>query len=142
MITVTQYKLRIEFTDVDGVFYAVEYNVFSVGNEESRFILNVNEYRHVEGEDPWSDALVGVHNGKTFATWDNNYNESDPVTENAAVMLGGAYWYGLYTDPPTAGPTATCRACLNSSPDGVFGWFRYVGEPLMLRESKMLLDCR
>ena len=136
-----QYKLHIELNDVDGISYAVEYNEFSVGNEESRFILSVHGYRHAWGADPGSDALIAVHNGRMFATWDRN-SDPDHTADNAAALLGGAYWYGAYTDPPTQGPTATCRACLNSSPDGVFGWFRYVGDPLMLSQSKMFLDCR
>ena len=137
------YKLRIELTTTEGAFYAAEYSTFSVGDEASRFLLSIGGYRLADGAGI-GDVMIQAHNGKKFETWDNK-NDPDVGYKNAASPLGGAFWYGEYTTPPDVvvpNVSPACRACLNSSPGGVFGWFQIVGEPLMLTHSKMLLDCR
>ena len=134
------YKLRIELTTTEEAFYATEYSTFSVGDEANRFILSIGGYRLAEGEGI-GDVMIQAHNGRKFETWANT-NDPDVGYKNAASPLGGAFWYGEYTVPPGQGVNPACRACLNSSPGGVFGWFQIVGDPLLLTHSKMLLDCR
>ncbi|KAJ8307936.1 hypothetical protein KUTeg_014513 [Tegillarca granosa] len=80
------YKLRFDMEDFKGVHKYVSYSAFSVGSENSGYVLNVEGYKGTAG-----DSLK-YHNGRKFTTKDKD-NDSRK-SGNCAVIMKGACWHG------------------------------------------------
>ncbi|XP_061186907.1 ryncolin-1-like [Saccostrea echinata] len=93
------YTLRIDLKDFSGNTryatwrYVPTYRKFSVGNEESGFILNVSLYRGDAGNSMF------IHNGMKFVTKDRD-NE-----KKCAKQTKGGWWY---------------KACLTANLNGLY----------------------
>ena len=61
------------------------YDSFSVGDEESNYVLSVAHYDGNAG-----DSLIKKHNGRSFDTRDK---DNDASSLNCAVEFTGAWWY-------------------------------------------------
>lgn len=79
------YKLRVDLTSMaDETAYA-EYQVFLIGDEESKYRLFVYGYRGNAG-----DSLIPRQNGMKFSTKDQ---DNDIYGGNCAELYQGAWWY-------------------------------------------------
>ncbi|XP_062575732.1 ficolin-1-like, partial [Saccostrea cucullata] len=78
------HELRVELQDFDGAEAYAQYNIFYVGNEESKYVLTLSEYFGSAG-----DSLK-YHNGMKFTTKDRDNDENGG---NCAVYCHGAWWY-------------------------------------------------
>ncbi|XP_066023290.1 uncharacterized protein [Pocillopora verrucosa] len=92
-------KLRVDLEDMSGNTAYAEYSVFTVGNDATKYQLNVNNYSGNA-----SDSLA-YHNGYPFMT-------KDVSSSNCAVTFKGAWWY---------------RGCYESSLNGVYHHGKYTG---------------
>lgn len=71
--------------DMDNTSYYATYSHFSVGDEQSKYLLKISGYNGTAG-----DALSDVHNGMMFSTYDS---DNDLASENCAEQYKGAWWY-------------------------------------------------
>lgn len=80
------YELRVELTSMDNETAYAEYQVFSVGDAESKYKLLVDGYSGNAG-----DALA-FSNGMKFTT---NDQDNDLESRNCAMLYVGAWWYNV-----------------------------------------------
>ena len=78
------YQLRVDMTHANGTSAYAGYNVFEVGDTDSKYQLTVSGYHGNAG-----DALNG-HNGYMFTTKDK---DNDVYGTNCATKFEGAWWY-------------------------------------------------
>ena len=78
------FELRIDMI-YNGNFAFAHYDSFSVGDEESNYILQVGHYDGTAGE-----SFIAKHNGMPFSTHDR---DNDQYGQNCAVLYVGAWWY-------------------------------------------------
>lgn len=81
--------LRIELYDFENNFAWAEYNIFKVGDEESKYSLIVDGYTG-NASDSFSS-----HNGSAFSTFDNT-NDQAPVCCPCSLSYGGGWWFDRY----------------------------------------------
>ncbi|XP_076808012.1 ficolin-1-like [Clavelina lepadiformis] len=79
------YELRVDIQDFDYNWAFAKYSSFSVGSEDTNYILSVSGYSGNAG-----DALA-EHNNKAFTTKDEDHDTNNAV--NCAVRYHGAWWY-------------------------------------------------
>ncbi|XP_071139112.1 fibrinogen-like protein 1 [Mytilus edulis] len=125
-----KYKLYIELEDFDGIKKYAEYNLFSVGDAASNYILRVSGYN---GSSTADDSF-SYHNGMEFSTFDND-NDRWKGT-NCAILRDGAWWYNI---------------CIKSNLNGlylggktdIFGdgivWTSWHGKKYSLKSTKMMI---
>ena len=77
------FELRIDMI-YNGNFAFAHYDSFSVGNENSNYVLHVAHYDGTAGDS------LNRHNGMKFTTHDR---DNDVWTKNCAVRFGGPWWY-------------------------------------------------
>ena len=77
--------LRVDLADFDGAKRFAQYQDFTVGNEKSKYVMNIGKYLGNAG-----DSLTATHSGQKFSTSDNDNDEHDI---NCAVANTGAWWY-------------------------------------------------
>ncbi|XP_060591631.1 ryncolin-4-like [Ruditapes philippinarum] len=93
-----QYKLRVDLIDQEGLEGYAEYSSFSIGNEATKYVLNIAGHNGTA-----SDSLVEKHDGMMFSTFDQ---DNDKVTGNCAKRFEGGWWY---------------RGCQTSNLNGPYG---------------------
>ena len=82
-------SLRVDLEDWKGVKVYAKYGKFSIGDEQSKYLLDVSSYSGTAG-----DSLA-VHNNMAFSTKDIDNDRGG--TTNCAVYWTGAWWYnGCY----------------------------------------------
>ncbi|XP_077968179.1 fibrinogen-like protein 1 [Styela clava] len=89
-------ELRVDMTDWDGVKTYATYKDFKIGNEDSKYQLQIGEYKGTAG-----DALVD-QNGMKFSTHDS---DNDLSSINCAQVTNGGFWF---------------NDCFDSNPNGVW----------------------
>lgn len=116
------YQLHVDLTNLNDEHRFAEYQVFSVGDAESKYRLFVDGYSGNAG-----DSLT-PHNGMKFSTKDR---DNDNHNGNCAVEYLGAWWYS---------------ACHSSNLNGEYGntkfgqgvnWKLYMGYTNPLKETEM-----
>jgi hypothetical protein len=80
-----QYKLRVDLIDQNGSEGYAEYSSFSIGNESTKYVLNIAGHSGTA-----TDSLVGRHNGMMFSTIDQ---DNDIYPRNCAGRFKGGWWY-------------------------------------------------
>ncbi|VDI06868.1 Hypothetical predicted protein [Mytilus galloprovincialis] len=85
LTTSGRYELRIDLSDWKGNKWFAIYKTFSLGNENTRYELNIGEYS--------GNAKDGLarHNGMKFSTKDQD-NDKSSKTDCAELAKGG-WWY-------------------------------------------------
>lgn len=82
------YGLHIDIWDWEGNRTYAEYNVFTIGDENSRYSLHVSGYSGTAGDS------LSYHDGMKFSTEDHDNDVSD---RNCAADNKGGWWYsGCY----------------------------------------------
>ncbi|VDH98683.1 Hypothetical predicted protein [Mytilus galloprovincialis] len=126
-----KYKLYIELEDFDGIKKYAEYNLFSVGDTASNYILNVSGYN---GSSTADDSF-SYHNGMEFSTFDNDNDRWKGTS--CAILRDGAWWYNI---------------CIMSNLNGlylggktdIFGdgivWTSWHGKKYSLKSTKMMIN--
>ncbi|XP_062602149.1 ficolin-1-A-like [Saccostrea cucullata] len=76
------YKLGIDLKDFSGNSRYATYNIFSIGDERSGYILNLVDYNGNAG-----DSLMTRHKGSKFATKDRDN------AHGCAKQYKGGWWY-------------------------------------------------
>ena len=116
------YELRVDMKKSENDTAYAAYNVFTVGDVDSRYKLNVEGYHGDAGDSLWP------HNGYRFSTKDR---DNDAYRGNCASLYNGAWWY---------------KSCHNSNLNGVYGrttygkginWDSYSGLRQSLIETEM-----
>ncbi|GFN91878.1 fibrinogen-related protein 3.1 [Plakobranchus ocellatus] len=77
------YELRIELKYQNKSAFA-HYNTFSLGSEQTNYILKLGEYDGTAGDD------LSYHRGKQFSTFDR---DNDDAQGSCAVAYTGGWWY-------------------------------------------------
>ena len=77
-------ELRVELGDWDGHRAYAKYGTFSVGDEQSLYVLSVGSYSGTAGDS------LNHHNDMKFSTKDNDH---DLRARNCAEQHTGAWWY-------------------------------------------------
>ena len=77
-------SLRVELEDWNGVRVYAKYGGFNIGDEQTRYRLEVSSYSGTAGGDS-----LGYHNSMAFSTKDRDH---DNGSGNCAVGFG-AWWY-------------------------------------------------
>ena len=72
------YKLRLEVQAVNGEWFSVEYDTFSISSESTSYTLSVSGY---SGDIP---DVMNYHNGMVFTTFD--------LGDCASWYSGGWWW--------------------------------------------------
>ena len=75
-------SLRVEIRDFNGNSFYTQYPIFSIGDDSTKYRLNVSGYSGTAG-----DSLK-KNNGSPFNTRDNNNDN-----KNCTVAWKGAWWY-------------------------------------------------
>ncbi|XP_052085238.1 fibrinogen-like protein 1 [Mytilus californianus] len=124
------YKLYIELEDFDGNKKYAEYDLFSVGDAASNYILSVSGY---SGNSTADDSFSKYHNGMEFSTFDK---DNDQWEGNCAKLGDGGWWYkrclrsnlnGLYLGGKT-----------NNNNNGII-WWSWHGRYYSLKSTKMII---
>ena len=84
LLTFNNSILRVDLRDSNSTAYA-QYSTFTVGNESSKYILNVTGYSGTAG-----DSLV-YHNSMKFTTRDRENDNHGGI--QCANFRRGAWWY-------------------------------------------------
>ena len=79
-------QLRVDFADWEGNTAFAKYDQFSVGDEDSGYILSVSGYQSASTA---GDSLTS-HNGQRFSTPDR---DNDEWGSNCAVHFHGPWWH-------------------------------------------------
>ena len=79
-----QWRLRIDFTFINGTKSYVSYNSFSVGPANSQYQLNISGFTGITSEDPFSSHPL---NHMKFTTKDQDNDKKDGY--NCAIVGGG-----------------------------------------------------
>ncbi|XP_045177353.1 tenascin-N-like [Mercenaria mercenaria] len=79
------YKLRVDLVDQNGDKGYAEYSSFSIGDESSKYTLNISGHSGTA-----NDSLITRHNGMKFSTFDQ---DNDNYETKCAVEFGGGWWY-------------------------------------------------
>ncbi|XP_078313563.1 ryncolin-1-like isoform X1 [Crassostrea virginica] len=120
-------RLRVELQRFSGEKGYAEYSTFAVGNESSKYRLNVSGYKG-----KISDSLV-YHSGMKFSTPDqDNDNYSGG---SCSQITHGAWWYGYCHHSNLNGKymgTATNDAASNS-------WFYWKNNRESLKTTRMMI---
>ena len=90
LTNINQYRLRFELLLENGTWLSAEYNNFTIGDEETKYKIQVDGYSGETGDFFNASAINQVHNGMPFSTWDN---DNDRTTANCAFLWGGGWWY-------------------------------------------------
>jgi len=79
-------SLRVELEDWNGVRVYAKYGRFNIGDEQTKYRLEVSSYSGTAGGDS-----LAYHNNMAFTTKDRDHDRQS--TENCAVRWTGAWWY-------------------------------------------------
>lgn len=77
--------LRIDMEDFQGNKKFAEYNLFTLGDEKSKYQMDVSGFRGTAGDS------LSYHSGRPFSTWDSDNDNYEAV--NCALNYKGAWWY-------------------------------------------------
>ncbi|KAL5012187.1 hypothetical protein ScPMuIL_010738 [Solemya velum] len=120
------YELRVNLSDFEGNSAYAHYNVFSVGDASSKYLLAVSGYSGNAGDS------LGYLNTRPFSTHDRDH---DGLSGNCAVQRKGAWWYRGCSDSNLNGKYHHQRE-RTSGMDGVF-WYRWKGFRYSLKSTTM-----
>ncbi|XP_052067460.1 ryncolin-2-like [Mytilus californianus] len=82
------YHLRVDLEDWDGQRRYAVYQIFMVGDENTKYKLSIGSYRGTAG-----DSLY-YHNDMKFSTTDSDNDFlTDPNMQSCAQQYNGGWWY-------------------------------------------------
>ncbi|XP_053383822.1 fibrinogen-like protein A [Mercenaria mercenaria] len=90
------YKLRVDLVDQNGGEGYAEYSSFSIGDESSKYTLNISGHSGTA-----NDSLITRHNGRKFSTFDQ---DNDIHKHNCADRFAGGWWYSNCQSSNLNGP--------------------------------------
>ncbi|XP_060591580.1 fibrinogen-like protein A [Ruditapes philippinarum] len=79
------YKLRVDLIDQNGSEGYAEYSSFSIGNESTKYVLNIAGQSGTA-----DDSLIVGHNGMMFSTIDR---DNDTYFRSCVYLFKGGWWY-------------------------------------------------
>ncbi|CAG2199010.1 TN [Mytilus edulis] len=91
-----RYSLRVELGDLEGNCSYADFNIFKVGDPNSKYTLEATDCTG-----PAGNSLIS-HNSQKFSTFDNDNDIDD---RNCAVNVRGGWWY---------------KSCFQSNLNGVY----------------------
>ncbi|KAL5011800.1 hypothetical protein ScPMuIL_010351 [Solemya velum] len=121
------YELMVNLTEFDGHSAYAHYNVFGVGDADSKYLLTVSGFSGDAG-----DSLED-NNNRPFSTHDRDH---DPWGGNCAVRHKGAWWYGNCGSSNLNGEYHHHGEHITTDPDGVC-WYHWRGYYNSLRSTTM-----
>ncbi|XP_028898581.1 ficolin-1-like [Zeugodacus cucurbitae] len=97
------HELWIELRDFEGSTKYAKYDSFAIADERQKYALSIlGEYSGTAG-----DAMLKVHGGAKFSTYDQDNDEHIDNDVNCAEAYKGGWWYGKYE-------------CLHSNLNGLY----------------------
>ncbi|KAL5011697.1 hypothetical protein ScPMuIL_010248, partial [Solemya velum] len=78
------YELMVNMSDFEGHSAYAHYNIFDVGDADSKYLLTVSGFSGTAG-----DGMIHQNNMK-FSTYDRDHDTYD---SNCAAVFRGAWWY-------------------------------------------------
>ena len=127
-------QLRVELVDWEGNSTFAKYDQFSVGDEDSAYILSVLGYQM---DSTAGDSLTS-HNGQRFSTPDRDNDEatSDHFGGHCAVYFHGPWWHRYCYQSLLTGKYYTNGDTRSSPPHGII-WNSWKGYYYSLRVAEM-----
>ncbi|KAL5006312.1 hypothetical protein ScPMuIL_015118 [Solemya velum] len=122
------YELMVNLTDFDGLSAYAHYNVFGVGDADSKYLLTVSGFSGDAG-----DGLE-YNNKHPFSTQDRDHDVYSDI--NCAVREKGAWWYVSCSFSNLNGVYHHHGEHITSALDGVF-WRHWRGYDYSLRSTTM-----
>lgn len=119
------YQLRVDLQDWDDIKKYALYNVFSVGDETTKYKLNVGGYSGNAG-----DSLAS-HNNMKFTTMNN---DNDRASYNCAYRRHGGWWYN---DCFTANMNAIYQPHVTNRRS--VSWNSFRGPDYSLKKAQMMM---
>ena len=121
-------ELRVDLADYEGNYKYAQYSFFSIGNNGTKYRLNIAGYTGTAG-----DSLI-YHNGMQFSTKDR---DNGYYSGNCAREYHGAWWY---------------KVCHNSNLNGLYRsglsgaqgihWQHFLNNSISLKFAQMKLHFR
>ncbi|CAC5374032.1 Fibrinogen-like protein A,Ryncolin-4,Angiopoietin-related protein 7,Angiopoietin-related protein 1,Ficolin-3,Ficolin-1-B,Techylectin-5A,Ficolin-2,Ryncolin-1,Tenascin-R,Fibrinogen-like protein 1,Angiopoietin-1,Fibrinogen C domain-containing protein 1-A,Tenascin-N,Ryncolin-3,Tenascin,Fibroleukin,Fibrinogen C domain-containing protein 1,Fibrinogen gamma chain,Ryncolin-2,Fibrinogen beta chain,Angiopoietin-related protein 6,Techylectin-5B,Angiopoietin-related protein 2,Angiopoietin-2,Ficolin-1-A,Fibrinogen gamm len=121
-----RYELRIDLSDWTGKKWYAIYKTFSVGNEATKYKLNVGGYSGNANDG------MAFHNGMKFSTKDQ---DNDKKSRDCAKLAKGGWWYADCHDVNLNGVYKTGK----TSNWDVVSWNKIQGSTYSMKFARMMI---
>ncbi|CAC5423694.1 unnamed protein product [Mytilus coruscus] len=118
------HRIHIILEELNGTLRYADYSIFHVGDESTKYLLNVTGYSGNAGDCLDSDDISGRANGMKFTTKDQDY---DRWSLNCAATYKGGWWY------------SKCDYCDLNGKYGIHGPSWYLDLHGLVKSSTMMI---
>ena len=127
-------QLRVDLADWEGNTAFAKYDQFSVGDEDSDYILSVSGYQNNSTAGDSLTAHHNPHNGQRFSTPDRD--NDDDTSFDCAVHHHAPWWHKICYYSLLTGKYYTSGGPRHTAPVGII-WYTWKGWHYSLRVAEM-----
>ena len=127
-------QLRVDLADWEGNTAFAKYDQFSVGDEDSDYILSVSGYQSNSTAGDSLTAHHNPHNGQRFSTPDRD--NDDDTSFDCAVHHHAPWWHKICYYSLLTGKYYTSGGPRHTAPVGII-WYTWKGWHYSLRVAEM-----